>query len=56
MLYVVDKDTELILGKWDAWYKDCMKEAGELIERENLIVLKDEITIMGDMVIWVERA
>ena len=54
MLYVVNRDTDLILGRWDAWYIDCEKEASELIAKSGLEVIDTEITFMGDKVIWVK--
>ena len=54
MLYIAKKDEiGTILARWDAWYINCMKEAKEFIEEHNLTVLDDEITFMGDRVIWV---
>ena len=53
MLYIVDRDTEKILAKWDAWYAHAFEEATEFIVKENLEFLDLEITLMGDMVLWV---
>lgn len=55
MLYIVRKDVQgTILARWDAWYIHCNEEAQEFIEANNLEVLEDEITFMGDRVIWVK--
>lgn len=54
MLYVVMNDeTKLILGRWDGWYIHARDEAYELIESKNLQIVKEEVTFMGDLVIWV---
>ena len=54
MLYIVKKDEKgTILARWDAWYINCEEEAIEFIRENNLMVIKDEITFMGDRVIWV---
>ena len=57
MLYIAKwpdegKDEGEILFKKDAW---CVipGEAEAFIASHNLTVLKDEITLMGDRIIWV---
>ena len=54
MLYVVKRDEiGTILARWDAWYIHCTEEAEQFIKDNGLEVLDDEITFMGDRVIWV---
>ena len=54
MLYVVKRDEiGTILARWDAWDIDCADKALAFIIAHDLEVLEDEITFMGDRVIWV---
>ncbi len=53
MLLVVREDTREILGKWDAWWIDCEEQADKLIADGNWTVVKEEITFMGNKVVWV---
>ena len=53
MLYIVNKETDMILNRWDGWYIHAEDEAGAFIRENGLTVLKDEITLMGDRIVWV---
>lgn len=53
MLYVVNRESNEILFRVDAWQRDCMERAQEFIYQSDLTFEKQEITLMGDMVLWV---
>ncbi len=53
MLYVVEKETDKILFRVDAWDIDCERKARSYIKENGLVLLDSEITFMGDMVMWV---
>lgn len=54
MLYIVEVSTKNILFKIDAWQSDCMTSAKKFLRDEQLYCTKEEITMNGDMVLWVE--
>ncbi|MBR5865711.1 MAG: hypothetical protein IKY89_05510 [Alistipes sp.] len=54
MVILADIQTKEILGKYEAWAADAVETAQQDAEKLGRIV-KDEITLMGDMIIWVER-
>lgn len=43
-----------ILFKVDAWQKDCMEQARNFIHDGHWIYTENQITINGDMILWVE--
>lgn len=56
MVYVVDKETDTILQRADAWELDAPERLAYWAASNGYTVLKHEITPMGDMVIWVQKA
>ena len=54
MLYVVMKATNEILWRDDAWDMECENKADDFITAKGPIPVKEEITFMGDKVIWVK--
>lgn len=54
MLYVVDVETNKILFKIDAWYLSATEEAEKFIDENHLTIVKDEITLSGNKVLWVK--
>lgn len=54
MLYVVDERGK-ILWRDDAWDCECMNKAKDFITYESRIVVKNETTFGGDMVLWTTR-
>lgn len=53
MLFVVKEGSQEILFRIDAWDSDCEKKARGFIRNGGWVPVKDEITAMGDRVIWV---
>ena len=54
MVYVVNKATNEILFKIDAWVGGADGIASEWAFNHGYTCIGDEITMMGDMVIWVK--
>lgn len=54
MIYVVNAD-EKILFRVDAWYIDSEVKANAWIRENGYTPIREEITFMGDKVIWVEE-
>lgn len=54
MIILVDIATREILGRYEAWAAGSMEAAQQDAAKLGRIV-KDEITLMGDMIIWIER-
>ena len=55
MVYVVNETTEKILFKIDAWETDSVNTAVKWAKDNGYKLLRDGITSMGDMIIWVIR-
>lgn len=53
MLYIVELSTNKILFRVDAWCQDCMTQASNYMAINHRKCIKDEITFMGDRVLWV---
>lgn len=53
MLYVIDELTDKVLFKIDAWAVNAEGMALNWIRENGYEVSHDEITIMGNMLIWV---
>ena len=53
MIYVVNKETNMVLAKFEAWTEDAMDKAARYVAKAGVEYLDQEITFMGDMVIWV---
>ena len=53
MLRIVEAATNKVLFAVDAWYTDCFERAQSFATAHDWIVIRKEITIMGDMVWWV---
>lgn len=43
-----------ILFKVDAWQQDCMEQAMAYIRKEHWVPTGEEVTLNGNMIIWVE--
>lgn len=54
MCYVVRESDELILYRIDAWAMDSYGKALKWAKVNGHEVLRDEITLLGDMIIWVK--
>ncbi len=54
MLYIVDNNTKKILFKVDAWDSDCETKAIAYLRNNKLRCTKDEITMNGDRIVWVD--
>lgn len=53
MLKVVSMDSKMILFTVDAWEADCIDKACRWIAENGYEFVSNEITFMGDMVVWV---
>lgn len=53
MLFIVKRETNEILFRVDAWISDCIDRAAKFIAENGLEYQEQEITMMGDMVMWV---
>ena len=56
MCYVVLESTKEILFRIDAWEIRSVDKAIEWAETNGYEIVRDEITLMGDMVLWVKEA
>ena len=54
MVYVVKRDTKEILNRGDAWERGVVDRMYQWIDENGFTAVDDEITFMGDMVIWVK--
>lgn len=54
MVYVVNKADNKVLNRIDAWELGAPDKMASWAERNGYTILNAEITLMGDMVIWVE--
>ena len=54
MVYVVNKNSDKILNRCDAWVLDAEHLMRKWASENGWVVTDVEITMMGDMVIWVE--
>ena len=54
MVLVVDVKSNVILAKFEAWDADCIDDAVQWTKDNERKIVKEEVTTMGDMVIWVE--
>lgn len=55
MCYVVLEATKEILFRIDAWELHSVDKAIGWAEANGYKIVKDEITLMGDMVLWVKE-
>ena len=53
MVYVVNENTKEVLFKIDAWVGGAEGIASEWAYNKGYTCIREEITMMGDMVIWV---
>lgn len=53
MIYLVEKATDKIINKCDAWLADGEKKMIQCAHNMGLKVIDTQITFMGDMVIYV---
>lgn len=53
MLLVVDQSLNEVLFRVDAWQADCMEQADKFINDNGYLFMKQEITVTGNMVLWV---
>ena len=54
MIKVVRRSDNMILGTYEAWATGAYENAIADIDREGFTYLSEEITFMGDMIIWVK--
>ena len=57
MIYIADKDTEIIYYRIDGWAVDAVSKALGWVNEHGYTLAcdKPEITLLGDMIIWVRR-
>lgn len=53
MLIIVNEATGKVLGRFDAWDRECMNKASDFITAKGMFLVKRERTFGGDMVLWV---
>lgn len=53
MIYVVRENDHMILNRYEAWASGAYEKALEDIGTSGYRYIREEITFMGDMVIWV---
>ena len=54
MLYVVDERGNK-LWEDDAWDFECKNKAEDFITSESRMIVKEEITLSGNMILWTTR-
>ena len=54
MVYVVEESSKQILFREDAWAYHAVEAAYTYVAMSGLETINEEITPMGDMVIWVK--
>ena len=54
MILIVRKNDNKILSKYEAWAKDAYETAVGDVRRNGYEYINEEITFMGNMVIWVK--
>lgn len=54
MVFVVEESSKKILFRVDAWEKNSVATARKWVKDNGYTSLGDEITMNGDMVIWVK--
>ena len=54
MIIVAKKADGLIIARYEAWATGAYENALADIDREGFNYLSEEITSMGDMIIWVK--
>lgn len=54
MILVVRKTDNAIIACYEAWATGAYEQALADIDRDGLVYLREEITIMGNMVIYVQ--
>ena len=54
MLFVAKVSTKEILFRVDAWDIDCEAKAVEFLRANKLNCVKDEITMSGNRILWVD--
>ena len=55
MIYVVDRDSMQVLNRIDAWVVDGIERMVAWAWNNGFEEVSREITIMGNMVIWVQK-
>lgn len=53
MIIVAKKEDGIILNRFEAWAMNAEQTARHWIKEAGLVLLDIEITMMGDMVMWV---
>lgn len=56
MILVARKSDKKVLSKYEAWDLNSYPNALGDIERNGYKYISEEITMMGNMIIWVEEA
>ena len=54
MIFIVRMDDNKILSRYEAWAQDAYETAIGDVKRNGYEYVREEITFMGDMVIWVK--
>lgn len=54
MIIVARKNDGAIIARYEAWATGAYENALADIDRDGFCYLSEEITMMGDMVIWVQ--
>lgn len=52
MIFLVVKETNKILGRFDAWAENSVEDAIEYAKEKGYTPFADEVTFNGDMIIW----
>ena len=55
MIIVARKSDKVIIARYEAWATGAYENALADIDREGFRYLSEEITMMGDMIIWVQE-
>lgn len=56
MIIIVRISDEKILSRYEAWAQNAYENAMQDIKGNGYEYVKEEITMMGDMIIWVKEA
>ena len=54
MVYVVRQSDQKVLNRMDAWVFNSVELMRNWVIDNGMDIIREEITIMGNMVIWVE--
>ena len=54
MYFIVDKTTEKVIGKCDAWDMETQRQLERDAKRAGYHIVEREITFSGNMIVWCE--